>query len=764
MLEDMNEHFLDLGVGGMSCASCVARIERTLGQQSGVISVAVNLANESARVFFREAPSADALVQVKRAVRAAGYEPRTLASTQSAPEARWMGLTTAAWWVVMAWAFSLPLMGPMVGMVLNWDSVLLPWAQALLASVVQFVFAGRLYPAAWRAVRSGFGNMELLVVLGTSAAWALSMYLWWQAQPGVQPDLYFEASAMVISMVLLGKYWETKAKRQTGDAIRALSALRPLVAHLLPNQVDRLDEMDVSPDELLPDDLIRVLPGERFPVDGFIEEGHTQSDESMMTGESMPQEKGLGERVLGGSINGSGAVTVRVGVVSAHGVLAQMVSAVETAQASKAPVQGLVDKVAAVFVPVVLLVALGAGVHVFQMGLGWEAALVRAVTVLVVACPCALGLATPTAIMVGTGVAAQHGILFKDAATLQLAQKVKTVVFDKTGTLTEGHPRLLSVQVIDGVSEDAALKWAAALHMNSSHPLAKAVIDSAHQRGWVVSQAQNVESVSGKGMLGQVQGVALALGSERWMNELGPIMDMPLRTTSFGEAAARLQDKGATVSVLAVQNEKGAWRPMSLLAFGDEAKAHSALAIQRLRTQGFSLALLSGDNVGAVKAMAKTLGLKADAGEVMADVLPIEKAKHIEALQRPLGGKRQVVAMVGDGVNDAPALATADVGVAMASREGPGADVAMHAADVVLMRADPLLVPLAFELARQTVKTIRYNLFWAFAYNVVAMVLAVLGYLNPMVAGAAMALSSVSVVLNALRLKRWAPNATVTRG
>jgi Cu+-exporting ATPase len=413
---------------------------------------------------------------------------------------------------------------------------------------------------------------------------------------------------------------------------------------------------------------------------------------------------------------------------------------------------------------VVLLVALGTGVYVFPMGLGWEAAVVRAVTVLVVACPCALGLATPTAIMVGTGVAAQHGILFKDASTLQLAQQVKTVVFDKTGTLTEGHPRLLSVQVIDGVSEDAALKWAAALHTNSSHPLAKAVIDSTHQRGWLVSQAQEVESVSGKGMLGHVQGVALALGSERWMNELGPIMEMPLRSTSFAQAAARLQDKGATVSVLAVQNEKGVWRPMALFAFGDEAKAHSALAIQRLRTQGFALALLSGDNVGAVNAMAKTLGLKADAGEVMADVLPIEKAKHIEALQRPSGAKKRVVAMVGDGVNDAPALATADVGVAMASREGPGADVAMHAADVVLMRADPLLVPLAFELARQTVNTIRYNLFWAFAYNVVAMVLAVLGYLNPMVAGAAMALSSVSVVLNALRLKRFSPKAAEQRG
>jgi Cu+-exporting ATPase len=754
----MDQHFLDLGVGGMSCASCVSRIERVLGQQHGVVSVSVNLANESVRLVFAESPPADALAQIKRAVREAGYEPRTKTSAQTDQQAHWMGISAQAWWVLLAWAFSLPLMGPMVGMVLNWDSVLLPWVQVVLASVVQFVFAARLYQSAWHALRSGFGNMELLVSLGTSAAWGLSIYLWWQAEPGAYPHLYFEASAMVISMVLLGKYWEGKAKRQTGDAIRALMALRPAVAHLMPNQTDRLDEMDVSPDELLPNDVIRVLPGERFAVDGFIEEGETQADESMMTGESLPQDKVLGDRVLGGSINGSGTVLVRVAVVSSQGVLAHLVAAVEAAQASKAPVQAVVDKVAAVFVPVVLLVALGTGGFVFAMGLGWEAAWVRAVTVLVVACPCALGLATPTAIMVGTGVAAQHGILFKDAAALQSAQQVSMVVFDKTGTLTEGHPRLLSVQVIDGVNEDASLKWAASLHSNSNHPLAKAVIDAVQQRGFLVSQAQGVQSVSGKGMLGQVQGVTLALGSVRWMNELGPVMDFPLRTTTFAEAATRLQDKGATVSVLAVQNEQGVWRPMALMAFGDEVKPQSAGAIQRLREQGFAVSLLSGDNAGAVHAMAKTLGFDVDAGEVMADVLPIEKSQHIAALQANGAGPVRQVAMVGDGVNDAPALATADVGLAMVSREGPGADVAMHAADVVLMRPDPALVPLALELAQHTVRTVRHNLFWAFAYNVVAMVLAVVGYLDPMVAGAAMALSSLSVVLNALRLKRWAPN------
>jgi len=758
----MNEHFLDLGVGGMSCASCVARIERVLGQQNGVVSVAVNLASETVRIVLNETPTPDHLAQFKRAVRTAGYEPRTIEAHQRHQEARWAGVSLEAWWVTMVWCLSLPLMGPMVGMLLGWDWVLLPWAQAALATLVQFVWGARLYKAAWHAIRSGFGNMELLVALGTSAAWSLSMYLWWQAPAETTPDLYFEASAMVIAMVLLGKFWESKSKRQTGEAVRALAALRPELAHLMPNDVDRLDEMDVSPDELIPNDVVRVLAGERFPVDGFIEEGHTQCDESMMTGESIPQNKTLGDRVLGGSINGGGVVLVRVGATAGNSVLAHMVAAVQSAQASKAPVQALVDRVAAVFVPLVLLLAIGAGVMVWQQGLGWEAAWVRAVTVLVVACPCALGLATPTAIMVGTGVGAQHGILFKDAASLQMAQQVSTVVFDKTGTLTKGQPRLLSVQVIDGVSEDAALKWAASLHMNSTHPLAKAVVDAVDQRGWLVSQAQDVQSVSGKGILGHVQGVPLALGSVRWMSELGPIMLSALKTTTFEEAAARLQDKGATVSVLSVQNEKGTWRPMALLAFGDEVKPHAALALRQMRDQGFAVALLSGDNLGAVNAMAKTLGFRTEAGEVMADVLPIEKAQHIQALQNPSGKKRRVVAMVGDGVNDAPALATADVGMAMVGRDGPATAVAMHAAGVVLMRPQPLLVPMAFDLAKQTIRTIRQNLFWAFVYNIVAMGLAASGYLNPMLAAAAMALSSLSVVLNALRLKSWVPRMNVT--
>jgi Cu+-exporting ATPase len=345
--------------------------------------------------------------------------------------------------------------------------------------------------------------------------------------------------------------------------------------------------------------------------------------------------------------------------------------------------------------------------------------------------------------MVGTGVAAQHGILFKDAATLQLAQKVKTVVFDKTGTLTEGRPRLLSVQVIDGVSEDAALKWAAALHMNSSHPLAKAVIDSIHQRGWVVSQAQNVESVSGKGMLGQVQGVALALGSERWMNELGPIMDMPLRTTSFGEAAARLQDKGATVSVLVERTLQGVV-PLAVLAFGDEPKPGVQDSLAKLRARGLRLVMISGDNAGSAQVMAARLGLHPD--EVHAEVMPGDKAALVKSLQHNPHGAAHVVAFVGDGINDAPALAAADVGLAMANLNADGqrggTDVAMQAAGITLMRGDVALVAGALDISARTVARIRQNLFWAFVFNAAGIPLAASGWLTPVLAGMAMSMSS----------------------
>jgi Cu+-exporting ATPase len=574
--------------------------------------------------------------------------------------------------------------------------------------------------------------------------------------------LYYEGSAVVITLVLLGKWLETRAKRQTTSAIRALHALRPERAHLLPDGVRRIELTDVPVDELLPGDIIRVLPGERFAADGEVLLGHTQADESMLTGEAMPVAKEPGDFVTGGALNGEGSVEVRVRAIGAQSVLAQIIALVQDAQAAKAPVQRLVDQVAAVFVPVVLVIALVTLGSWLYLGAPVEEALLHAVAVLVIACPCALGLATPTAIMAGTGVAAQHGILIKDAQALEIAHRVDTVAFDKTGTLTVGHPRLQVIEAAAGVDELAVLQAASALQAQSAHPLARAVLDAATARGLAVAPdaAQDVQAVAGRGGWGIVQGVRLALGSLRWMDELA---------APLGPLAARaqvLQNDGATVSVLAAQNEAGTWAPLALLAFADEAKPGAAAALAGLRAQGMRLFMVSGDNQGAALAMAKKLGLRAEAGEVIAEVLPGDKAAVIKQLRLGEGAdadqatSHHTVAMVGDGVNDAPALAAADVGLAMSHSQGGSSDVAMHAAGITLMRGDPMLVAAALDISRRTVSKIRQNLFWAFAYNAAGIPLAALGYLSPVLAGAAMALSSVSVVSNALLLKRWKPPVT----
>ena len=474
--------------------------------------------------------------------------------------------------------------------------------------------------------------------------------------------------------------------------------------------------------------------------------------------------------MTGGALNGEGSVEVRVRAIGAQSVLAQIIALVQDAQATKAPVQRLVDQVASVFVPVVLVVAVMTLAAWLWSGAPVEEALLHAVAVLVIACPCALGLATPTAIMAGTGVAAQHGILIKDAQALEVAHRVDTVAFDKTGTLTVGHPRLQVIEAAPGVDEQAVLQAASALQAQSAHPLARAVLDATASRGLAVAKdaAQDVQAVAGRGGWGTVQGVRLALGSLRWMDEL----DAPLGALAV--RAQALQNDGATVSVLAAQNGSGAWSPLALLAFADEAKPGAAAALAGLRAQGLRLFMVSGDNQGAALAMAKKLGLRAEAGEVIAEVLPGDKAAVVHWLKQggkgeftPLRGAatraaagrgdHHTVAMVGDGVNDAPALAAADVGLAMSHSQGGSSDVAMHAAGITLMRGDPMLVAAALDISRRTMSKIRQNLFWAFAYNAAGIPLAALGYLSPVLAGAAMALSSVSVVSNALLLKRWKP-------
>jgi Cu+-exporting ATPase len=741
---------IDLGIGGMTCASCVLRVEKALKKQPGVSEATVNLATESARVLMMDGDTPESLARIKRAVRDAGYEPRSMEAMDAAADKRWMGVSVDFLPVLIGIVLSAPLVLPMVGDLFGKHWMLSAWMQFVLATPVQFVLGAHFYRAGWHALKARTGNMELLVSIGTTAAWALSTWLWWRSEPGEMLHLYFEASAVVITLVLLGKWLEARAKRQTTSAIRALQSLRPERAHLLPDGIRRTGITDVSVDELLPGDVVRVLPGERFAADGTVVQGSTQADESMLTGEAMPVLKEVGDGVTGGSLNGEGVVEVKVRAIGAQSVLAQIIALVQDAQAGKAPVQRLVDQVAAVFVPVVLVIALATMLGWLWTGAPMEEALIHAVAVLVIACPCALGLATPAAIMAGTGVAAKHGILIKDAQALEIAHKVDTVAFDKTGTLTEGHPRLLVIEAVAGVDELAVLQAAAALQAQSAHPLARAVVEAAAARALTVpaDAASDVQAVSGRGSQGTVQGSRLALGSLRWMDEL---------QVELGPLAARaqkLQQQGSSVSAL-VSQAAGAtgWSPMALLAFGDEPKAGAAAAMAELRAAGMRLFMVSGDNLGAALAMAARLGLRAADGEVIAEVLPGDKAAVVKRLKE--GG--HVVAMVGDGVNDAPALASADVGMAMSHSQGGSSDVAMHAAGITLMRGDPLMVAAALDISRRTVSKIRQNLFWAFAYNVAGIPLAALGFLSPVVAGAAMALSSVSVVSNALLLKRWKP-------
>lgn len=727
---------IDIGIGGMTCASCVFRVEKALKKVPGVDGATVNLATESARVLVHDAGIE---ARLRRAVRDAGYEPRASdAAMQPQDASPWVGFAP----VGVGIALSAPLVLPMVGDWFGQHWMLPALWQFLLATPVQFVLGARFYKAGWHALRAFSGNMDLLVAIGTTAGWALSMWLWLNAEPGAMVHLYFESSAVVVTLVLLGKWLEARTKRQTTSAIRALHALRPEIAHLLRGA----KEMDVPVAEVLVGDTLVVKPGERFPVDGKVLEGQTQVDESMLTGESVPVAKTVGAALTGGAINGDGRIVMQVLAVGAETVLSHIIRLVEDAQAAKAPLQRMVDQVSAVFVPVVLVLAVITGVAWWFTGASVEIALIHAVAVLVIACPCALGLATPAAIMAGTGVAAKHGILIKDAQALELAHKVDVVAFDKTGTLTVGQPRLTALVAAAGVSDDDALRLAASLQSGSEHPLARAMLEAAKARNLTPDAAASVQAVPGYGLEGSVQGRQLLMGSLRWMAQL----NVPM--AALQARADALQAEGATVSALAERSSTGL-QLLALMAFADTPKEGVREALDALRARGIRVVMISGDNRGAAEAMALRVGLRPDQGEVMAEVLPGDKAAKVLALKA--GG--HTVAMVGDGVNDAPALAAADVGMAMSNPWGGGADVALHAAGVTLMRGEVRLVGAALDISARTVAKIRQNLFWAFFYNVVGIPLAAFGLLSPVVAGAAMALSSVSVISNALLLKRWTP-------
>ena len=729
-----------LQIDGMTCASCVGRVEKTLARVPGTSAVSVNLATNTAQLQ-RLAGSADDASLLAAVVRA-GYGASVVADATAAPAAH---LGDDGWRVAAAAALSAPLVLPMAGDLVGAHWMLPAFWQWLLATPVLFFFGARFFQAGWAALRNGAGNMDLLVATGTSAAYGLSLALWMQDPDGM-PHLYFESAAVVITLVLFGKWLEARAKRRTLVALDGLRALRPDVARL------RRDgqEVTVPLAQVQPGDTVLVRPGERLPTDGIVLEGRSHLDESLLTGESLPVARQPGDRVTGGAINGEGLLAVRATTVGAASMLSQIMQMVESAQAQKAPIQQTVDKVAAVFVPAVFAVAaltlLGWGLF---SEVGWAAALIHAVSVLVIACPCALGLATPATLMVGTGLAARHGILVRDAQALELMRDVAVVAFDKTGTLTAGRPTLVEATATAAVPGGRAelLALAAALQAGSEHPLARAVLQAVQAEGVTPSQADTPRAVAGRGIEGRVHGRLLQLGSSVWMAELG-LVDAGLQAQAQAWAA-----QGRSVAWLAEAGQPP--RALGLLAFGDHAKPGAAAAVAGLRRAGIRVVLVSGDNRGAAEALAREVGFT-DMADVRAEVLPGDKARVIAALRNGLApGQR--VAMVGDGVNDAPALAAADVGLAMAHADGGATDVAMQTAGLTLLRGDPQLVLQALQLSRAITRRIRQNLFWAFAYNVVGIPLAAFGLLSPVVAGAAMALSSVSVVGNALLLGRFKP-------
>ncbi|WP_080406531.1 heavy metal translocating P-type ATPase [Burkholderia ubonensis] len=746
---------IELDIGGMTCASCAGRVEKALANVPGVTRASVNLATERATVHGAAPLDPAALIA---AVTAAGYR----ASRVAAPPAGASGLPAAAGapasqkpgatdadtrkrreairernLVIAAALLSAPLIAPMFAAPFGVDAMLNGWLQLVLASLVQFGFGARFYRAAWHAIKARAGNMDLLVALGTSAAYGLS--LWMLLRDPMHPGhLYFEASAVIITLVRFGKWLEARAKRQTTEAIRALNALRPDRARIVEHGVER----DVPLAQVRVGTAVSIRPGERVPVDGRVVSGRSHIDESLITGESLPVAKDDGDPVTAGSINGEGALVVETTAIGAETTLARIIRLVESAQAEKAPIQRLVDRVSAVFVPAILGIAALTLIGWLIAGAGAETAILNAVAVLVIACPCALGLATPAAIMAGTGVAARHGVLIKDAQALELAQRATVIAFDKTGTLTEGKPSVTAFDAV-GLPRDEALALAAAVQRHSDHPLARAVVAAHHAdvaaRGGATSApvATDARAVAGRGVEARVAGRLLALGSTRWRDELGIAVPPALDAR-----AAELERAGNTISWL--MRADGPRAPLALIAFGDTVKPGARDAIAALAARGVASALVTGDNRGSAAAVAASLGI----GEVHAQVLPDDKARVVAALKRTHDG---IVAMVGDGINDAPALAAADVGIAMAT----GTDVAMHTAGITLMRGDPSLVADAIDISKRTYRKIQQNLFWAFVYNLVGVPLAALGWLNPVIAGAAMAFSSVSVVTNALLLRRW---------
>ncbi|PEY70323.1 heavy metal translocating P-type ATPase [Bacillus thuringiensis] len=723
-------------VSGMTCAACANRVEKRLNKLDGVNKATVNFALESATVDFN--PDEVNVNEMKSAITKLGYKLEVKPDDQDAStDHRLQEIERQKKKFIISFILSFPLLWAMVShfsftsFIYLPDMLMNPWVQLALATPVQFIIGGQFYVGAYKALRNKSANMDVLVALGTSAAYFYSVYLSIQSIGSSEhmTDLYFETSAVLITLIILGKLFEAKAKGRSSEAIKKLMGLQAKTATVVRDGT----EIKILIEEVVAGDIVYVKPGEKIPVDGEIVEGKSAIDESMLTGESIPVDKSIGDVVIGSTMNKNGFLKVKATKVGRDTALAQIIKVVEEAQGSKAPIQRVADQISGIFVPVVVVIAIitFAVWMIFVTPGDFGGALEKMIAVLVIACPCALGLATPTSIMAGSGRSAEYGILFKGGEHLEATHWLDTVILDKTGTVTNGKPVLTDVIVADGFNENELLRLVGAAERNSEHPLAEAIVEGIKEKKIDIPSSEMFEAIPGFGIESVVEGKQLLIGTRRLMKKFN------IDIEEVSKSMEALEREGKTAMLIAIDKEYA-----GIVAVADTVKDTSKAAITRLKKMGLDVVMITGDNTQTAQAIAKQVGID----HVIAEVLPEGKAEEVKKLQ----GNGKKVAMVGDGINDAPALATANIGMAI----GTGTDVAMEAADITLIRGDLNSIADAIFMSKMTIRNIKQNLFWALAYNALGIPIAALGFLAPWVAGAAMAFSSVSVVLNALRLQR----------
>ncbi|MDT1939639.1 MULTISPECIES: heavy metal translocating P-type ATPase [Carnobacterium] len=733
MSQDKNIAMDTLVLTGMTCANCAQKIEKTLNQQEGVEFANVNLATEKATVTFNTHTTT--LEQLIASIEKTGYGAIRYDEEHRAEVARIKEKKNKRLKVdfIASALLSAPMVLAMIFMLIGFHNPVInffekPLVQFILATPVQFIIGWRFYKGAYHAIKSLSPNMDVLVAMGTSAAYALSVYNGFFS--GNSHELYFESSAVIITLILLGKYLEHNAKNKTGSAIKQLMALQAKSAVVIRDG----KEMTVPIEEVQPHDLLSIKPGEKIPVDGNIVEGSSSLDESMLTGESLPVDKTTGDNVFGGTVNTNGRLVVEATKIGSETALSRIIQMVEEAQGSKAPIQQIADRISAIFVPIVLVVALATLIITGFLTQNWETALIHSVAVLVIACPCALGLATPTAIMVGTGLGAKNGILIKGGESLEAAAKIQAIILDKTGTITKGKPDVTDYETRPNTDKNEILSWMMALEKNSEHPLGKAIFNYGTKKLAIdAPKVDDFKALVGSGISGTINGMPMYMGAKRLMIEKG------IDFSYFEKDIETLEASGKTAMLFAKEDQC-----LAMIAVADQIKDTSKEAIEKLKQLNVDVYMLTGDNRLTAESIGREVGLTAD--HIFAEVLPEDKANHVVKLQK----QGLLVAMVGDGINDAPALATADVGIAM----GTGTDIAMEASDITLMNGDLNSLPKTIHLSKITLSKIKQNLFWAFIYNTIGIPFAAFGLLNPIVAGGAMAFSSVSVLLNSLSLNR----------